>query len=716
MKTHARYQIRAALAVSLALFQAAPALAQSDPAPVAEEEDTSGDIVVTANRRAENLASVPAAISAVSGEQLASEGIVTAKDLPNVLPNVQVGVAGFAIRGVASADFTDKGDPSTAFNVNGIYIGRFTEQQLAMFDVERVEVLRGPQGTLYGRNATAGVINIIPVRPRDSFEGSFSAEYGNFDTLRFNGAVNVPFSSTVSGRIAAVYNRNDGYTRTNDGHGRLDNQNDFGVRASLLFQLGENVELYLAGDYVQSLTNGVASIAQARALAQNDDNSLRFQNPGFDPYSRYKAGGITAELTADLGFADLTYLFGYRESRYRDRMARNDIPLIAAGAFSNGDFANDLNGDQMSHELRLASTGTGPFKWIAGVYYFRENPKVAPYLLFPAFGFALDYDIDTVSKSAAAFGQITYEVTPGFRLTGGLRYTEDKKRREGLQTFLIPGTPVAVPTVFDGTYPGGGISGNKLTWKAGIEADLSDNVLAFANVTTGYKAGGFNDGSPADVSPVPFYYQPETITSYEGGIKGTVLDRKLFFSLVGFAYDYKDLQLGLVKATGGQVTQNIPSASIKGLEFDGWLRLGGSTKIDYSLSYLDAKYDDFFPLEGNTTINFKGTPLDRSPKWTGRIGLTQDINLANGGRISGSAALKFSSSYVVTDGNTATQIVQENYTRTDLTLGYFARDDKWYVQAFARNLEDKRLLGLFELGAFTLTAPREYGVRTGFKF
>jgi iron complex outermembrane recepter protein len=281
--------------------------------------------------------------------------------------------------------------------------------------------------------------------------------------------------------------------------------------------------------------------------------------------------------------------------------------------------------------------------------------------------------------------------------------------------FSIPNTPVAFPTLFQGRYPGGGISGDKTTWKLGLEHDLNPDLLAFASATTGYKSGGFNDGSPADVSPVPFYYRPETITSYEVGLKGTALDKTLYFSVTGFHYKYEDLQLGLVKTTGGQVTQNIPSAKVQGLELEGWLRLWRGGKVDYSLAYLDATYNDFFPLQGNASINFKGTPLDRAPDWTGRLGLSQDFPMANGGRISTTAAVKFSSSYVVTDGNTATQNEQKNYTRTDVTLGYYSPKEDWYVQAYGRNLENKRLLGNFELGAFTLTAPREFGLRAGFK-
>ncbi|MCH7627086.1 MAG: TonB-dependent receptor [Proteobacteria bacterium] len=681
-----------------------------------------GEIVVTALRRDQALSKAPVAIAAVSGAQLANQGVTTAKDLQNVVPNVQVGPAGFAIRGVASSDFTEKGDPSTAFNLDGIYIARPTEQSLTMFDVARVEVLRGPQGTLYGRNATAGVVNVISNRPSDRFEASASGEYGNYNTVRLNGMVNTPLGDNVALRLAGAYNFHDGYTKTHDGHASLDDQNDFGLRASLLFHLGDATTLFVSGDYEQSHTNGAARVAASRALAQNDDHSLRYQNPGFDTYSRFNAGGAAVELNSDLGFAKLTYLFGYRKSTWRDRVARNDIPAPFNPFTPNGDFANFQNHDQDSHELRLASQGSGPLQWVLGAYYFHESTYTAPNLLFPNFGFRLLYDLNASAKTYAAFGQVTYSLTPGVRVTGGIRYTNDKKSRTGTQTFVsldpsnfcYGNTFCASP--FDGQYPGGGISGSKVTWKGGLEADLTRDILGYVNVTSGYKAGGFNDGSPADASPVPFYYRPETIVSYEAGVKGTAFDRALYFSLTGFVYDYKGLQLGLVKNTGGAVTLNIPKAHVKGIELEGNYRLGANTKIDYSAALLDATYGDFYPLQGNTAINFKGTPLDRSPKFNGRIGLTQDVPLGNGGRISATAALKYSSSYVVTDGNTATQIRQTSYTRTDLTLGYFAPEDRWFVQAYGRNLENKRLLGVFEVGSFTLTDPLQYGVRAGFKF
>ena len=672
-------------------------------------------IEVTALRRSQTLSSAPVAITAVSGDKLASEGVVNANDLPNVLPNVQVGVAGFSIRGVASADFTEKGDPSTAYNLDGIYIGRFTEQSLTMFDMQRVEVLRGPQGTLYGRNATAGVINVISQRPKDYFEASVSGEVANYNTTRSQAMVNVPVTDDTSIRVAGTVNKRDGFTKTQDGNGKLDDQNDYSVRASLLSHIGSDTSLFVSFDYAETDENGPASIASERALNQNDDHSLRYQNPGIDTYDRFQAAGMTVELNSEFDFGQLTYLFGFRESEWRQRVAKNDIPTQPP-AYSNGDFATHQDHDQRSHELRLSSPSSSDVQWVAGLYYFDEYAYTAPELDFVNYGFSLDYDLHINAETKAAFAQGTYPFSDAFRATAGIRYSDDKKSRVGTQLFSLNNGFFSEQSDFAGFYPGGGISGGETTWKLGVEYDVSSVSMLYANITTGYKAGGFNDGSPADESPVPFYYEPETILSYELGFKGDAFDKDLYYSLTGFFYDYENLQLGLVKETGGQVTQNIPKANVQGIELEGAYRGIEDATIDYSFSYLNAEYDDFYPLQSDTSINFKGTPLDRSPEFAGRIAITKDFYLSNGGRISANAAFKYSESYVVTDGNTATQIEQESFTRTDMTLGYYSPGDIWYVQAFVKNLNDERQLGMFELGAFSLTDPRMFGVRAGYYF
>ncbi|MBW4330783.1 TonB-dependent receptor [Stakelama sp. CBK3Z-3] len=737
-----------AVVITIALIQTTPAFAQDAKAPAAtdaatkdqssppEAADVSSDeIVVTALRRDTTLERTPVAISAVSGAQLLSQGVTQASDLTNVLPNVENSVAGFAIRGVSSSDFLPKGDPATAFNLNGVYIARPAEQQLAMFDVDRVEVLRGPQGTLYGRNATAGVINVITTPPSKTFGGKLSAEYGNYNTVRLNGAVNAPLTDNLALRIAGTYNNHDGYTKTRDGTRAVDDQNNFGFRGSLRWDIAPGTDLLVIADYSKIDEAGPAFIASDRALAQNDDHSLRYALPGLDNYYKLEAGGISAELNSDLGFATLTYIGSYRKSDLDVLSSRNDITSTG-----QGDRAYSLHKhSQVTQELRLASTGSGPLQWVAGLYYFHEYEPYTDYLNFCC-GFTATIGYNMVSKADtyAGFANATYSVLPGLRFTGGLRLTRDKKSRIGKTVFVPSALGGGLPynelpavdnmSIFEGQpvnniayYPGGDAPANKLTWKAQIEGDLTDDVVAYAKVETGYKAGGFNDGTADSTSAgAPFVYQPELITDYEAGVKGRVFDQALYFAFNIFHYDYKNHQVSAVSPSGGATTFNAPAA-ITGAELEGSLRIASTTHVDYSASILHTEYGNFVPgtLVGDDT-NFKGQALDFSPKFNGRIALKQDFPLSNGGRITGQASLKYSSSYLVTDyipsGGSIVRYRQDSYTRTDLSLGYYAPGDDWYIQGYAENLENTRRLGIVEIGGFTLTDPFQFGVRVGYNF
>jgi iron complex outermembrane receptor protein len=708
------------IALLSAPARAADAGAQADAAPAVEE------IVVTALRRDTTLSKTPAAISAVTGAQLTTEGVTQAKDLPNVLPNIEQSVVGFAIRGVSSADFTEKGDSATAYNVNGVYIARFTEQQLALYDLDRVEVLRGPQGTLYGRNATAGVINVISSRPKDEFGGDASVEYGNYNTVRLNSAVNTPLTDGVDMRLAGTYNRHDGFTPTHDGTKALDDQNDYAFRASLLARLGSNTDLLIVGDYGKIDEAGPANIAAARALAQNDDHSLRYALPGIDNHYRLSAGGVVAELNSNFDFAKLTYVGSYRHSSLDVLNTKNDV-----SAFTQSDrVVNESKHDQVTQEIRLASNPGGPLQWVGGLYYFHEKSPYTDYLnLCCFFKATFGYQQEVKATSYAAFGQATYSFTDHLRLTGGLRFTSDTKSRIGIFSpdftpAVDPATGVTVtvqnnPALFAGKapnyigyYPGGDAPRNKVTYKVQMEGDLSQTVIAYAKVETGYKAGAFNDGTSAtSTASKPFVYQPEIITDFEGGIKGNVLDDKLYFALNAFHYNYQNHQIPTIAPTGGAFTYNAP-AKVNGAEIEGSFKPLANTKIHYSASVLEAKFGHFMPA----TTDFFDEQLDFAPKFSARAGVTQDIPLGNGGRLSGDVSAKYSSAYFVTDYISGTRYVQPKYTRTDVKLGYFAPLDKWYVQAYGENLENKRELGVVEVGGFSLTNPVQYGVRAGLKF
>lgn len=673
--------------------QSSAGQAQDGPAAEAGASENQGDIVVTAQRRNQSLLKTPLAISVVSSESLRGNGITNPQNLPDLLPSVQNGVAGFAIRGISSGDFTEKGDPSTAFSLDGIYIARPQQQTLAFFDLERVEVLRGPQGTLYGRNATAGAINVISARPKHELEASGGLEYGNYSTVRSTAMVNMPLGDAVALRVSGAFNRHDGYTDTQDGHRSLDGRNDLAVRGRLLADLSPSTSLLISADYGRIQDSGPAYIPQARALQNNMDTGLRYQNPGRDDFNHLKSGGVTAEVNSDLGFAKLTYLFGYRKSTNLYLQSFGDN--VAAVAMDNKQH-------QDSHELRLASTTGGPLQYVVGLYYFDEKTHTAPVVTISG-GPTLNFDLDAHGKSYAAFGQATYSLADTVRLVGGLRYTRDEKGRDGL--FSIVGGP---------SFPyDAAVKFGKWTWKAGVEADIAPHALFYASVSTGYKSGGFNDGNPQ--TQPNLYYDPETITSYEAGLKGSFLDNKLYLSASGFYYDYKGLQLSSVPPSGGIVTLNAAKAKVWGLEGEGRLKVIKGGAFDFNATYLDATYDRYLPLGGGGP-SYAGFALDRSPKFAFRVGYTQDFSLPNGGRISANAATKYSSSYVVTDFNIPFQFKQNAYWRTDLSLGYFAPGERWYVQAFARNLEDKRTLGVINFSSFTLGEPRQFGVRAGFNF
>jgi iron complex outermembrane receptor protein len=682
-----------AQSVEVPVPAAEPAHAEARPAAPTAIDPNPIEVIVTANRREQSLTKTPLAITAITGEKLGSEGITNTANLTNILPNVQNGPAGFSIRGVASGDFTEKGDPSTAFNLDGVYIARPTEQSLSLFDIERVEVLRGPQGTLYGRNATAGVVNVITAKPADAFDASASVEAGNYSTVRTNAMVNVPLSDTIALRVSGAFNKHDGYTSTHDGSKSLDDQEDVALRARLRIKTSTKSDLLVTADYGKMDNTGVASIAQPRVFSVNDDHSLRYQNPGIDNSNYFRASGVAAEYNADLGFAKLTYLFGYRKSKWNALATKGD---------GIADIRNVQDHTQDSHELRLASQGNGPLQYVGGLYYFHEDTDTSPSLDITGVG-RLSFDLHAKGRSYAPFGQVTYSLTPALRLTGGARYTWDDKKRDGTFRF---GT--FDPTPYDANY-----KASKATWKAGAEYDLSNTVLTYASVSTGYKAGGFNDGNP-QTQPA-LYYGPETLTSYEAGIKGSLLNRKLYFSASAFYYDYKGLQLGTVLPQGGQVTSNAGKSNVSGFELEGSWKALPDTTVNYSLAILNAKYDEYLP-QGVGGADYAGRRLDRSPKVSGRIGVSQNFPLENGGRITGTAAVKYSDSYMVSDFGVPIQYKQPSYTRTDVTLGYYAPGGTWYVQAYGRNLENKRLLGLVEFGSFSLSEPRQFGIRAGYYF
>jgi iron complex outermembrane recepter protein len=735
---------RAILAISASVLAMAamPAWAQD-----AADEPADGDIIVTATRSETLLSKTPIALTAITDEGLRNAGVTDARALSEVVPNLAISENGDAvrisIRGVTSTDLTEKGDPSAAFLLDGIYIARPIETLGSFYDLERVEILRGPQGTLYGRNTTAGVINVIAARPKDEFEGSADARYGNLNAIGGTAMINVPLGNGLGVRAAVNYDRKDADLIKGVPSSIPLNpyRNVISGRLSFGGTLGDNFDFVIRGDYSQqkgAMTNAVPLSVFFPVLPGTPgvdplyvNSSSRNQRTlpyaeAFPNERNNKFWGIMGEFTYDFGPAALTYLGAHREGDRKD--VRN---LLLFGALNNpafffGDFKLD------SHELRLAFGNDNPLHGQVGAYYFKEksfiefnlgNPLSS--LVVPgATGFAFPQG-PTVATSKAAFGQLTYDLTPDLHVTAGVRYTKDFKSRDGATVVDFP----TLATSFCGALRcvlNENIAArkfNKATWKFGIDYDAPDFGLVYLSVSTGYKAGGFNDGCVTGagvgctLNAVDLFYNPETLTSYEGGFKAKLADGALRINGSVFHYDYKGLQLSQVCCSPPQtLTRNAATAKVDGVELDAIIKPGDNDVIDLGLTVTYARYDDF---QVTPTINFAGRLLDHAPRTTASAGYTHTFPLGNGGSVDMSARTRLSSAYFMQDLNLPAQYRQPGFTKTDLTLTYKAPDDRYYVQAFAKNLENEITLAAASSGlgaSATIEEPRTYGVRAGFKF
>jgi iron complex outermembrane recepter protein len=742
-------------AASLLALMSTPAFAQSE----ADDSDAApGEIVVTATRSETLLSKTPVAMTAISGENLTAAGITNPTALAEQVPNLDISRSNglqITIRGVTSTDGTEKGDPSAAFMIDGVYIARPQVQEVSFFDIARVEVLRGPQGTLYGRNTTAGLVNLITNKPKlGEFSGSVDLGYGNYSSLQGTGVINLPVGEKVAIRAAVNYDRRDSYlipgplfTAKADPF-----KKNLSARLSALFEIG-NGELLIRGDYtdlggitfnapgITPYFSGFAGVGVNPLYlgASLTSEQLRTINtPNALPLARDNSTwGIMADFSQDFGGISLNYLGSYREFK----RGEDNINIRGGGVRT---IATRFDGDywQQSHELRLSTNGDGPLKAQAGAYYFEEQSGIYFYLFgllnptpgAPGYVFGFPQN-PTKAKSYAGFAQVTYSLADTVRLTAGVRHSKDDKSRVGA-TVTCSTTACNLPS--DVLAPNNAHRKfAKTTWRVGLDADINDRTLAYATVSTGYKAGGFNDGCLSGSAGCPstisnartengLYYDPETLTSYEVGIKTRFLDNAVRLNLSAFHYDYKSLQLSQIivcTPSGGncQNTTNAGSAKVDGVEMDATITPSENDRFELAINYLKARYDVFRPATAAVPlgIDFHGKALDRSPSWTASAGYTHTFQLGGGSNIEAGVRTRISDSYMLAGLANLFQFRQPGYSKTDATITFNAPDKRFYVQAFVKNIEDTVLITTAAPGAngtVQLGDPRTFGVRGGFKF
>ena len=627
--------------MAAALCTAAPVLAAEAPASGTEADADAdagvgvgvGDIVVTAQRRAENLQDVTVAITALGADSIEKFGITDVLDIAQITPGVtmtefNVGEPQTYIRGVGSQTDSAASESSVTIAMDEVSIGRGGASPIAILDAQRVEVLRGPQGTLYGRNASAGVIAFYSNRPRDRFEASLEASYGSFDTYGAKGVINAPVADGIAVRAAGQYSNSDGFARNIATGEKLQGGERYGGRIQMQAELGR-LTVLLGADYAKDDLSGdsrfgvasraaVPAILAAMNAAQADRDNV-WQSEGIPgTYQRRRNYGFLGRLDYDAGFATLSSLTAYRNNLVNLRADYGGIE--APFPFLTENRVRDAS-HQFSQELRLSSPDTSEIKWVGGLFYYEDRVDrnerfiVATRAPLPA---ALGGDNSGIqsarSKSYALFGQLTLPFASIWELTIGGRLTHDRKRvfqqavhnapaGQGLGFPFFPGSPYAVTPEASFTKP---------TWRAILSVEPAAGKRFYLSYDRGYKSGTFTSQAQ-NATQATFLVKPERLDSFNLGAKTSWLDNSFRFNVDAFYIDYRDLQVFEFGQTLNFVLANA-DAKIKGIEFDAtaapapWFRAGST------FAYLDAAFTSN-PTFAGATLPYDGNALPRAPKF-----------------------------------------------------------------------------------------------------
>ncbi|MBI1199765.1 MAG: TonB-dependent receptor [Phenylobacterium sp.] len=724
-------------------------------AEAAEAPSTVEELVVTAQKRSERLQDVPIAITALGAKQLKDQHVSNILDLNGLSPSLSIKTDDNAanpkifIRGVGLNDFNPNTAAPVAIYVDGVYIGSPLAQMGQFFDLERIEVLRGPQGTLYGRNTTGGAVNVVSRRPTQAFTADASAEYGRFNAIALEGGVGGPLVKDVLAfRVAGAGNWDDGYTlnRLTGHHGN--DQNRWALRGSLLYTPSADLEVLAQAHYAKSQGSSILAynrpLFPATAAATGPDgfcapgfytsgqctDAIGYANTSSDLYEgdyhlegkdRVRTYGGSVSATWKLGAVDLVSVTGYEHAK------RNDLEDTDAGP--NDVITADYRARQsaISEELRLQSAGTGPAKWVLGGYVSRDHLTTDSYydilrlLRDPTPANPTGADLENsvgvfgwpykqTNKSYAVFGQVDYSVTDALILTGGLRYSADRKSFDYASTAEFGA--ITFFTVDDRkTF-------DSLSGKVGVQYRFSPDANIYATYNRGYKSGGFFGGQTVDPSTLG-PYKDEKVDAYEAGAKFQAFDRRLTGSISAFYYDYQDLQVYDLVLQGNitvQVFTNASNARIYGGEAELTARPIDGLTLQTGISLLDATYRDYVTAGGD----YSGNRLPNAPKFSGTALAQYEWPVAGGSmRVAADATFR---SKVFFDTRNLERLSDKGRAFVNARLGWTSPDESYELGIWGRNIFDETnisdIIPIEGLGfdLFSMGRPRTYGVYARFHY
>ena len=768
-------KIRGTVSVSAlvvaASLAASPSLAQTAPAGQ-QGATTVDEIIVTATRREQRLIEVPVAVTAVGGEQLENSGVTDIRELTSLVPSVQFQTPGggadssIRIRGVGTTSTNPGLESPVGVVIDGVIRARTGVALSELGDLERIEVLRGPQGTLFGRNTSSGLINIVTRQPDFSgINGRVEATFGNYDNRRVAGAINLPLGDDLALRVEGSSELRDGFYSDANSNESLDNIDRQFVRAKLLWQPSENVTWNFSADYTTRKENCCVALLAIAGPTFNTVNQIAAASggigyPSANPFDRQASKnatrrnqediedmGVSASGEFDLGWASLTSITAYR-SWAADRSQDFDHSGVDLGFFAPNGLHQEF--DVFTQEFRLQGT-SGRLDWLLGAFYADETVvNDSAFRMgadFPAiFGGAAAFQATTLAaftpgdgargigeqqgQDISIFTHNIFNVTDAFSITAGLRYTQNDKEIDYRGENFNPACDSAVATndatgralfclpFWDTRLNPVGDSDSRTeeatTGTLNAAYQFSPTLNTYASYSRGYKSGGYNFDrggftTPATPNARDLAFVEETVDAYEVGVKGEFFDRTLRANFAAFHQTFEGFQL--IEFTGASfVVRSLAEVISKGAELElTWLPMDGLT-ITNGLSYTDAYYTDD---PGNLT--YSGREMEQSPDWVNVSSITWEFPIGEGLTGVAYADARYSSEFFT--GGFDPNRVQESFTTANVRFSLRDVSEAWQLDVYARNVFDKdyyrRVIpATFQSGSYSafLGDPRTYGV------
>ena len=748
------------LAVAMA---AAPALAQNER-PVLEE------VVVTAEKRSESLQDLSQAVTALTAEDLENRELTSFVDLSAIAPGVNIARnEGFktviTIRGIGNeANQNAIANPSVSYHLDGIYVASPFALQTDFLGLERIEVLRGPQGTLFGQNSTGGAINVVSKAPAiDEFYGTADLTLGNYDLVRARTALNIPMGDKVAARLSLQSNEHEGFTDNVVNGQDLDDSDRISARVGVLIQGSDNFSINLTAQYFDEDVNGQAQkglldpTPDARKLAQDSISSYELESHLYSMVLEWNLPGFTIKSLTSYQDDDIAIL------RDNDRNDPASLPPFAQLPSYVDPETNRQKTTTQEFNFISAEPAFGKLDWVVGIFYLDTEVDIS-ILERLDFGFDGVFDPFTVEQilnfepvdagfisdskpereSLSVYGQGTFDFTDTWRLVAGLRYTEDEVYSEVTNFYGRSGTEILE------------IDSEKWTGRLALEHDFNDSTMAYLSYTRGFKPGGSNltFGREEEIAPIVVVpvFEEDTIDAYEIGIKTDLADGRVRLNGALFYYDYENLQY---QATDPEVFQggvgNIPQSEIYGAELEFASFITDSLVFDARLAWLETEitgthfsldnveseaatnellaqgFDLFSPeiqqARAAEIKDVKGNELAKTPGFTVNLSLSYNTDIGSWGTFDGIFQYTYRGDFKHRIFNNPETDEVDDYNTVDLVLRFAPNDGPWRIELIGKNLSDEdginaRFTDVFGVGATgdQLIPPRQYMVRTGIDF